>query len=483
MAYPHQDQYNQQRPLPQIPLTSPYGGQFPHYKYPPPKPTTTSNTLVNAYQVSTQYDHKYGPVNGEFQHRQSIPPQQTPQHAYGVSIPPFSPFINPNKSHVDRQSLPQSAPAAPPLDYQLLLLSLAEEYFTAAHGHGSTADIVHRETEMQNYYKLIATGLGCLEAVLKRYTLVPEREAVVRLRYATVLYEETENLMEAEEALSKGISICDRHRLFDLKYDMQHLLARILFQKNSRAAFKFLDGITKDVEAYQHIAWVYAFRFLKVSLHLELSSHQDLGAALSQLKHILYLSTHNGDKTIMCIATALEALTSLKLSTDAESIEQAQRALAGVRSLQLDPKIRQMHQLAVLTSFVELSCHLQNFDPGQALSKMQNMQNILRNLDESRYWSEDGSFAIQIPNARMPSCKSPSGIVRKEEDGSLVLMFNWAPREDIYTVEYLMSGVAMAHRNMLDGQKSEHILEEGIRRLDCTWHPLIPPSVLVLITS
>lgn len=75
---------------------------------------------------------------------------------------------------------------------------------------------------MQNYYKLIATGLGCLEAVLKVEPLVfvyfisetecaqhfkmqPQLEAVVRLKYATILYEETENAMEAEEALSKGV--------------------------------------------------------------------------------------------------------------------------------------------------------------------------------------------------------------------------------------------------------------------------------------
>ena len=32
-------------------------------------------------------------------------------------------------------------------------------------------------------------------------------EAVVRLRYATALYEETENIMEAEEALSKGVRV------------------------------------------------------------------------------------------------------------------------------------------------------------------------------------------------------------------------------------------------------------------------------------
>ena len=477
MAYPYHDESNSHG-LPQIPVTLPRGGQYPQYENPIPKPAPTANGLApvngNAYHATSQHDPIRTAVTAEFQHRQPVPQQQIPQRAYAVSIPPQSPFVDPGKLYIDRQSTTQSFHSAPPLDYQFLLLSLAEEYFAAAYGHGSITDILHRENEMQNYYKLIATGLGCLEAVLKRYTLAPEREAVVRLRYATVLYEETENTMEAEESLSKGISICDRYRFFDLKYDMQHLLARILFQKNPRAAFKFLDGVMKDAEAYQHIAWVYAFRFLKVSLHLELSSHQDLVAALSQLKHVLYLSSRYGDKAILAIATTLEALTSLKMSNDDESIEQAQRALAGVRSLQLDPEIGQMHQLAILTSFVDLCCHLQHFEPAQVLSKMHTMQNTLKNLDDNRYWTADGSFAIPIPHARMPSCKTRrGGIVQKEENGSLVLIFNWLPREDICTVEYLLSGLAMSHRNMLDGQKSEHILEEGIQRLECTYSFLI----------
>lgn len=55
----------------------------------------------------------------------------------------------------------------PSVDYQLLLLSLAEEYFAAAHG-GEALDAIHRgEVDSQAYYKLIATGLGCLEALLK----------------------------------------------------------------------------------------------------------------------------------------------------------------------------------------------------------------------------------------------------------------------------------------------------------------------------
>lgn len=42
-------------------------------------------------------------------------------------------------------------------------------------------------------------------SIVQNWRLEPLLEAKVRLRYATVLHDETENSMEAEEALSKGV--------------------------------------------------------------------------------------------------------------------------------------------------------------------------------------------------------------------------------------------------------------------------------------
>lgn len=363
------------------------------------------------------------------------------------------------------------ARSEPPLDYQVLLLSLAEEYFAAAYSYGSMAGVAQQDAHMQQYYTFITTGLGCLEAVLKHFKLPPEREAAVRLRYAAVLYEETENAMEAEETLSKGISLCDRHRHFDLKYNMQHLLARILFHKNHRAAFKFLDGIIQDAEAYQHIAWIYAFRFLKASLHLELSSHQELLSALSQFKLIITLSSDYGDKAVLAVATASEALTYLRVSNDFENMENAQRALATVRSLQLDLTVGKLHQLTVFTSIVDLCCVLQHSDPVQSMSKMQVMQIALKAMDDCEAWT-DRIVAIPLSGARMSTCKARSGIVRKQDDGLLVLLFDWVSKEDIYDLGYLLSGIAYFSRNASEGQKSERMLEEGIRRMQGKSTPL-----------
>jgi hypothetical protein len=67
------------------------------------------------------------------------------------------------------------------------------------------------ERLVEEYQKLIATGLACLETVLNRnHKLQPRVEAKLLLRYASILCEETTNTMEAETALTKGITLCEK---------------------------------------------------------------------------------------------------------------------------------------------------------------------------------------------------------------------------------------------------------------------------------
>lgn len=50
------------------------------------------------------------------------------------------------------------------VDYQTLLLALADEYLNAAHGKGTSLALTKDSADLADYYKLVATGLGCLEA-------------------------------------------------------------------------------------------------------------------------------------------------------------------------------------------------------------------------------------------------------------------------------------------------------------------------------
>ena len=476
-----------------------YAGQSMHPQGPRAPVNSYHSTNHTAHAANGQYDPRYAPVTAPQQPRSlsnTQIQQQAPQKAHAVKIPQVLSNRNGGNGYESLSSRPQYSQVVPPLasaqagqrhlskpqpqqtrtetplDYGLLLLSLAEEYFAAAREYISVAPALQRETEMREYYKLVATGLGCLEAVLGRFKLLPEREANVRLWYATVLYEETDNIMVAEEALSKGVSLCDRHRFFDLKYNMQHLIARMLFGKTPRVAFKFLDCVIKDVEAYQHIAWVYAFRFLQVSLHLKLSTHQDILSAIGHLRHIADLSNEYGDKAVLATATIIEALTCLRESNDEDSIEQAQRAVASSRSLQLDPSISELHQLPVLTSIVELCICLQRFDPGQAQAKLQTLQTVLKEINASDSWTADGSFAVPMTAARMRSCQMQNGIIRKRDGDLLVLMFSWMSKDNLFNLGYFFGGFATAHRNSHDGHKSESYFEDGIRRIESKYSSL-----------
>lgn len=60
----------------------------------------------------------------------------------------------------------------PAVDYQVLLLALADEYLDAAHSQATLIAVSQDEQEMEQYYKLVAAGLRCMEALLKVCLLI-----------------------------------------------------------------------------------------------------------------------------------------------------------------------------------------------------------------------------------------------------------------------------------------------------------------------
>lgn len=85
-----------------------------------------------------------------------------------VNLQKQTPKKQQQKRQHSQQSIEKSAKSSkPPVDYQVLLLSLADEYLNAAHDHGTTMALSTQKGDVEGYYKLISTGLGCLEAVLK----------------------------------------------------------------------------------------------------------------------------------------------------------------------------------------------------------------------------------------------------------------------------------------------------------------------------
>lgn len=136
------------------------------------QPYINGFTSNNASNPKTQPDLVHAPLNGTQYSQQYVAQRDhlpRPRQSVQVVIP--SPRQTPSHSSVRSPARPANIPAIipsqPPLDYEILLLALADDYFQAAYSGGYLVALRRRESDARAYYKLIATGLGCLEAVLK----------------------------------------------------------------------------------------------------------------------------------------------------------------------------------------------------------------------------------------------------------------------------------------------------------------------------
>jgi hypothetical protein len=211
------------------PNSQTYGrnGTGPQYQTPPDnaQPGQHQNPLLHYSQAHGNMSRGYA-ENGSHvsaSHQASIsqpqfinPAQlfsQRPAHSVQPLQPRLQDSDSPRASNLMSEAPRMAAPIQsidPQPDRSALLMSLAEEFFDAAHELAPSVSISLTSENVRIYERLISTGLACLDAALKHVKLPPRMEAIVRLRYAGVLYEETENFVAAEVSLSKGIALCDR---------------------------------------------------------------------------------------------------------------------------------------------------------------------------------------------------------------------------------------------------------------------------------
>ncbi|KAF2826344.1 hypothetical protein CC86DRAFT_370368 [Ophiobolus disseminans] len=435
----------------------------PHNSQQVPAPSTAKHVQrsqshqENGYRPQQRTSN--APVQNQSQPRAPLQQQSTPQQRVpSISQTPSSQHRSPSiqqtpksKAHpqvvIQRSASHQLTPTkqahpppkALPADLSVMLLSAADEYIAAARGMGSLVIREKREVDLRQYHKLMATGMGCMDTVLRDFSLLPRDEAKLRLRYASLLVEETDNTTEVDEVLSKQISLCGRCRLQDLKYASLHLQARYQFKTNHRAALKALDMPIKEAETFQHIAWVYAFRFLKVSLALQIPGRVEAVPALQQLHAISAHAEKRGDRAIYVACSAFEAIVHLR-STAPDRLELAQRAIAAARSLQLQVSAKQLGSFGTLIDVIDVACSIQHGTPDS------NKSNALIEaiLDEKTdlLRSETGVFTVLVERSFGGSLTyDTGGIFRKNSDGKDELAFAWLPKEDVKTLCFHISAL------------------------------------------
>ncbi|PSN68177.1 hypothetical protein BS50DRAFT_573136 [Corynespora cassiicola Philippines] len=461
-------------------------GQGHGHSRPPPPPATSQAQRPPSKPAQPSPAHQEnvprpqhqrpppGPNQNQSQHRAPLQPHSTPQQRT-PSLPqtpsnqqrsPALPQTTPHtKSHpqvviqkpksqpLQTPTKSQHAPSskALPADLQILLISAADEYIAAARAMGSVAALKQRKADLEQYYRLMAMGLSCMDSVLRKFHLAPRREAEMRLRYANLLIEETDNDMEIEQTLSKGITVCNRNRLLDLKYAMQHLQARWQFKSSGRAALKSLDQPISETETFQHIVWVYAFRFLKASLSLQMP-RPETASAVQQLHAIAAHAEKRGDRAIFVTCSAMEAMIHLRSSAP-DHLEHVQRAIAAARSLQLQTSVKQLGQIATLIDCIDIACSIQQGRPDA-----QKLETLQEKVDQDA-GSSSGAFSVLVEKSFGGNLTiSTGGVFKKAEDGRDELVFSWLPRSDLKTLAYYLSGMTT-----LPHDKGLNYLHEGFR--------------------
>ncbi|KAI1733715.1 cohesin loading factor-domain-containing protein [Xylaria scruposa] len=365
---------------------------------------------------------------------------------------------------------PALAPALiPHQDTTSLLICMAEDYFTKAkRGVRDVARILD-ERSVHEYQKLIATGLACLEVAIAGNKLAPRLEALARLRYANILCTETNNVMEAETALTKGISLCERNRFTDLKYCMHFLQVQLLFsQHKEKAALIAVDRQIRDAEVVKHTHWVYAFRFLKASFYLQ-SLNPTEAHALENLRAITILASQRGDRPIFAVASLLEALSHLRAMKD-DAIVRIQACIAQASKYQLEDSMSIM-QLDVLQLVLDLACSLQQKSAHMISQKLKALQDKMDSSIKNTSWSfQDRQLLLpiykQATNQQIISSDT-SSIIRPGEDGDgfdYLAMSFWSKLE-AFTTTYTYSGLALLYQQPRSDKKLFSLWEEALTQL------------------
>ncbi|KAL2148831.1 hypothetical protein VTH82DRAFT_1978 [Thermothelomyces myriococcoides] len=401
-----------------------------------PRPAQPKSPSQRAVKPSPKTEEKRPPSRGTPKLLTKEP--RRPSSSAGVTKSPVAPQAS---THVE--TLP-------------LLLSVAEDCFEKANAAAQRLAKTMSPSEVAEHHKLIATGLGCLDVALKSNKLWPRLEARLCLRYTSILIEETNNITEAETALTRGISVCEKHRFLDLKYSSQFLLMKTLFQRNQKAAFKSIEGHIADCTTYKHVPWIYVFRFLKASFHLQSGTAAD-NHAIENLRKIAGISSQRNDKAIFVMAMLLEGLAHLSTMKD-DWVTRVQMCIAQTSKFQLDESIR-IPQTDVLLLMLDLACSLHQKNHQISAQKLSALQRRLEELKQTSDWSsQHGEMLLPInrmQNTQQIVSADTRAVLRPGDDKVDYLVISALGKQEAWALAFVLNGIVAHYKATTPGRSSE----------------------------
>ena len=137
-------------------------------------------------------------------------PKPSPNRRISAGGAIQKPVKSQTKAGSDAVARPPNLASNSPADSAALLVCVADECFFKAREAVEEVALSGNVDSTAEYHKLLATGLSCLEAAIQTNTLSPRAEAIIKLRYGSMLCEETDNIMEAETMLISAIALCEK---------------------------------------------------------------------------------------------------------------------------------------------------------------------------------------------------------------------------------------------------------------------------------
>ena len=363
----------------------------------------------------------------------------------------------------------------PSVDYQAVLLSLADEYVASAYGMSISIAAGNVSEEQHNIYcTLMSSAMACLESVLNNYRQIdPRKEARIRLRLASLMLDECENDEEAEAIIGKGIALCERSRLPDLKYALHHVSVRLTFKRHPKAAFKSLDKLVHEVEALQLQHWVYTFRFLRVSLSLEHGSSSELPAALKHLQALNDLAENERHIAVQIVSATLSAIVNVRSSAP-DALDATLRAMATARTHQLGSEMQALPQVRGLLDCLDITYGLMSFNMDHAHAMVVRMHKSFDNKSHEPGWSKYGSFTVELGVCGNSNLEQDTGgILRNGAGSNAKLVMRWLTHSQLYALCYLLTGITLMSRtsgdanadsNIRDGLKLARLMPDASKR-------------------
>ncbi|KAK0735627.1 cohesin loading factor-domain-containing protein [Apiosordaria backusii] len=527
-AYPQQHPHSQPQQLP-LPHQQPPAQQHQHQPQPPVQPTAQYYPQSSAPQPQPYVNYSNGPYNQPSPSLTPIPtpatapvqfvnpsclqqlpvtprptshvppPSQPPARTMSPQVSQLPPIARPPQRTPSAQNSPRLTEKPPPsrtapalqipkdqrrpsvgagvarspatpsssvhTETLPLLICVAEDCFEKANAAAQKVAKSMSDAEVADHHKLVATGLGCLDVALKSNKLWPRLEARLCLRYASILIDETTNIMEAETTLTRGIAVCDKNRFLDLKYCSQFLLMKTLFQRNPKAAFKLIEGHISDCGTYKHVHWIYAFRFLKASFHLQAGSPAE-HSAIDNLRKIAGVANQRKDFSIFAMAMLLEGFAHMTTMKD-DWANRVQMCIAQVSKLQMESSVH-IPQIDVLLRLLDLACSLHQKTHHISSQKLGLLQRQLDELKNSPDWpTQNGEVLLSInrmPNTAPTVSNDTRAVVRQGEGNVDYLVLSALGKQEAWALTWVLNGI-VAHYKATTPGRSSSMWNETLRVL------------------